>query len=256
MLSVLIAPSVGFVLNALVATAPKLATRVRPTRCAVDPVQHAVPTCVCHHIALPKASSSLCACPQFLDPMYGAIEVVTDAAPAVHSQESAFSTGAVVTGVLFYCVSMILLTWWEEAILPKLQDRGIMPTIPGSLRAKRLETLSEHERDLPWLTPVTAQFQGRPLPGLDDIIQKPAQIGEYNGVAQYIKAHTASEPLPRERAWALGVPDGEPFDADELSSVCMVSPEFSSHYNTRVYLCKRRSAFGDLSQAEQHDFDI
>ena len=177
---------------------------------------------------------------QFLDPLFqSAHEAAVTAAPT--SDKS-----MLLTGLGFYAVTMLALTWWDEEMLPKLQDKGLMPTIPGSLRHRRLQTLSKEQRELPWLTPSTAQYQGKALPGLDDILKQPVRIGEYSGVAQYLKAHSEAELVPEYIAVDRRPTDGTPFDADELGCVCMVSPEFTDHYGKRVYLCKRRADLGEF----------
>lgn len=188
------------------------------------------------------ATALLASADPFLDPVWN---TATDAAVTATSGPTS-DMGAVMTGLVFYAVTMGALTWWDEKMLPKLQDKGLMPTIPGTLRYNRLKTLSKEQRDLPWLTPTTAQFQGKGLPVLEDILHQPVRIGEYNGVAQYLKAHGEAEKVPEYVVVDRRPVDGTPFDADELGCVCMVSPEFTDHYGKRVYLCKRRADLGEF----------
>ena len=165
---------------------------------------------------------------------------------AATAAQSGIDKSSIMVGLLFYGITMTALTWWEEKVLPDLQDKGIMPTIPGELRHTRLQTLSKEQRELPWLTPHLVQFQGKGLPRLEDILQKPVRIGIQSGVAQYIKAHSDHEMMPAYLD-SKRPTDGTPFDADEFACVCRVSPEFTEHYGKRVYLCKKRVDLGEFS---------
>ena len=232
------APNVAAHATALLASADPVKRASRPLLCISD--AHQPPNC---RADLPSFMPfSLCLRAQFLDPVWN---TATDAAVTATSGPTG-DMGAVMTGLVFYAVTMGALTWWDEKMLPGLQDKGLMPTIPGTLRYNRLKTLSKEQRDLPWLTPTTAQFQGKGLPHLEDILQQPVRIGEYNGVAQYLKAHGEAEKVPEYIAVDRRPVDGTPFDADELGCVCMVSPEFTDHYGKRVYLCKRRADLGEF----------
>jgi hypothetical protein len=235
--------------------APNIAAHATNLLAAADPVRTKAPnllSCVraapiiCHSTATPEPCSRLSlhdSRVQFLDPVWNSAQEAAVTATSAPTHDM----GAVMTGLVFYGVTMGALTWWDEKMLPKLQDQGLMPTIPGTLRYNRLKTLSKEQRDLPWLTPSTAQYQGKQLPGLDDIVKQPIRIGEYSGVAQYLKAHTEGEQIPQYVVVDRRPTDGTPFDADELGCVCMVSPEFTEHYGKRVYLCKRRADLGEFT---------
>ena len=153
---------------------------------------------------------------------------------------SGFSSGSLLTGFAFYAGTMIALTAWDEHVVPKLQDAGVLPEMPGSVRSIRLSRLSKEQRELPWFTPLTAD---RALPDLETVEQEPVRVGQYGGVTQFIKAHAQSEPIPI-KVPAQRPTDGTPFDAEELCAVCKVSKEFSDHYGRRIYLCKRKTELG------------
>ena len=243
MLAFLGAPAwTGFVLHAIGHAAPNVALRATALQASVDPVR--APTFSPNFSPMLLSSLSQCCfltallhhTTQFLDPVFTGVAI----------KEPTLTSYPIVQGFGYYLIIMICLTAWDELVLPKLQDRGIMPTIPGSLRAIRLEKLSQVQRELPWLTPTTAQLQGKGLPPLEEIVAKPIRVGEYNGVTQYIKAHADGERVPEHQAHRRRFAVGDPFDADELDSVCMISPEFSEHYGKHVFVCKRQTERGDF----------
>ena len=239
MVSLLCLPSSGLLLNAMGHAAPNIATQVTALQAmAKDPVRalHALPRskrCVhaLHNVTMRSLSRQ-----QFLDPVFA----------GVPTAEYSLTSDPLAQGFCCYIIIMTCLTIWDEIVLPKMQDRGIMPTMPGTLRATRLEKVSLEQRALPWLTPATAQFQGKGLPTLEEILRKPVRVGEYNGVTQFIKAHAEGERVPEHQAHRRRFGKGEAFDADELDSVCMISPEFSEHYGKRVFVCKRQTERGDF----------
>jgi hypothetical protein len=149
------------------------------------------------------------------------------------------------TGLIFYGFGMVFLTAWDEFVLPKLQDRGIMPTIPGTLRHERLAKLNKEQRAVPWVTPLTAD---RALPSLESIEAEAFRVGSsYLGVAQLIMAHP--EEQARDPELHMSRPtDGTEFEADEIDGVCRVSPEWSDHFGKRVYICKRPTSGGKLDR--------
>ena len=86
----------------------------------------------------------------------------------------------------FYGLAMVGLTYWDEHVLPGLQDKGIMPVIPGSYEEKKRHR--EAVQAVPWVTPITAD-RSVPLPTLDELMTKAYRVGASNGVVQYIRAH-------------------------------------------------------------------
>ena len=80
-----------------------------------------------------------------------------------------------VVGLVFYAVFMNGLTWWDEHVLPELQERGMMPRIPGEP-----VRLSKQDRALPWLTPGTAD-RSVPLPSYGDLVSACHRIGVWIG---------------------------------------------------------------------------
>ena len=156
----------------------------------------------------------------------GGYHIAANPPPGDHS--------TLLTGLIFYVATMALLTAWEEVIIPKLQDAGVVPEIPGTVRYIRHKRLSKLGRQLPWATPLMAD---RTLPTLEEIQKKAVRVYSNSGVVQLIRAHTAAEqrePFQDERPI-----NGDEFEADEVCAVCRVSPEFSEFYNHRVFVCKR-----------------
>lgn len=123
------------------------------------------------------------------------------------------STPPVLSCLLFYFVGMAALTAWDEWALPRLQQRGIMPKIPGEYdRTKDLEPL----QPIRWLTPLTAD-RAVPLPvEIDDAC---VRIGTVDGAHQFICAQAAADAL----------------EAD----VCILSDGFSDHFGRPITICSR-----------------
>jgi len=190
--------------------------------------------------AIASIGSLLALADPFADPVFNtAIVHETTAAVAPAAQQAAatgFSQQDIIWGLSFYVASMSVLTWWDERVLPKLQDKGVMPEMPGSLRAQRLKKLTKEQRATPWTTPLTSD---RGLPSLNAVEKEAVRVSQSkNGVIQFIKAHTAAEHL--DSSVHTGRPtDGTEFEADEMNAVCRVSTEFSEHFGKRVYICKR-----------------
>jgi len=196
------------------------------------------------HVA-PRASTLRAVVDPFMDPVF--TSSMPEAAQTAEQATSIFHSSPALTGILFYAVTMGMLTYWDEKVLPKLQDAGVMPDFPDSLRSQRLKTLSKEERDLPWPTPKTAQLSaGKSLPPLEAIEKKAVKVGSQLGVSFYVKAHENTELIPAHIPQSRPV-DGTPFDADELRAVCRVDPEWSDYYGRRVYVCKRKTEFGEFS---------
>merc|ERR1719446_576472 len=154
-----------------------------------------------------------------------------------------------VTGIAFYAVSYALLNHWEERVLPKLQDKGIMPVLPGSL--KDIQDKQKEIFDAPWATPLTAD-RSLPLPTLEQLFESPHRVSSRDGIIQWIRAHAQAEELPEStvamtnllmEASPQPIPikaryEGDAWISDELG-VCKLSPDFSEYYGHNVYICKR-----------------
>jgi len=188
--------------------------------------------------AVGSLSSALSAADPFSDSVFAAAEHEA-AAVATAVDVPFFAHGPLATAIAFYVVSMFWLTVWEEYALPKLQDRGLMPTIPGTLRYERLKRLSPEQRSVPWTTPLTCDRQ---IPPLERIEQKAVRVSQSkSGVIQFIlRPRAAGEAPGTPPVQVLGCPDEvDECDVDDLGAVCRVSTEFSTHYGKRVYICKR-----------------
>lgn len=129
-----------------------------------------------------------------------------------------------VVGLVFYAVFMNGLTWWDEHVLPELQERGMMPRIPGEP-----VRLSKQDRALPWLTPGTAD-RSVPLPLYGDLVSACHRIGVTgNNVQQFICTQ-------EER-------DANTADFTDSFGECVISDEFTSFYDGQATLvCKRKVA--------------
>ena len=135
---------------------------------------------------------------------------------------------------LLFGITMTALTWWEEKVLPDLQDKGIMPTIPGSCDT-RLQTLSRSSAAA-MAHAHLVQFQGKGLPRLEDIAEAVRMNPEWR---RPVHQSTLNHEMMPAYIDSKRPTDGTPFDADEFACVCRVSPEFTEHYGKRVYLCRR-----------------
>ncbi len=88
-------------------------------------------------------------------------------------------------GVAFYASGLILLTLWEERVVPRLKLRSILPDIP-----LLPNELSEAERSTSWILPWTANLPVPP-PVYDKLSSMDKfRVGRVNNVAQYITVHT------------------------------------------------------------------
>mmetsp|Transcript_1505 Transcript_1505/g.2829 ORF Transcript_1505/g.2829 Transcript_1505/m.2829 type:complete len:197 (+) Transcript_1505:94-684(+) len=150
----------------------------------------------------------------FADPMFGAASEVQQAA----SQGDPIRT--LITGAIVYGVSMIALSYWEDHILPDLQERGIMPRITKGYEEKA--RMLKSEKLLPWLTPLTAD-QSVPLPVYADLEKSCHHVGRNGDVHQYICA-------------------AENYKPDKLID-CQISKEFSELYGKPVLICKRKDPY-------------
>lgn len=177
---------------------------------------------------------------QFADPVFAGVQeaapVVAQAAQDAAQVAPVDSNAQLLTGIIFYVVMMGALTFWDEHVLPKLQDRGLMPEIPGTLRYERMKRLSKEQRSVPWTTPLTAD---RSLPSLDKIVSQATRVSSNSllNVVQFIKAHAPGEATDPDLHGSRPA-DGAEFEADEYDAVCCVSPEWSGHYGQNVYICK------------------
>ena len=150
-----------------------------------------------------------------------------------------------------YAAGMTALTHWDENVLPKLQDKGMMP-MTSERRAKLMREAAVEE---PWVTPLTAD-RTLPLPTLQQLYDKAHRVGATNGVAQFIRAHLSTDmPVQPGVLMDLAQPAlakqlvpilSRPLDdsgsgtivTDELG-ICRPSTEFSEYYGEKVWICKR-----------------
>lgn len=109
------------------------------------------------------------------------------------------------------------LVWWERAVVPILKRRGIVPDVPLVRGA-----LTERQKDLRWITPLTCDNQVPP-PALEDLRTRKRghRVGTFGGVHQLISLNPSV------------VPQGN-------SSQSCCSPEWSEYYNTTVYIFKKK----------------
>merc|ERR550514_77656 len=82
----------------------------------------------------------------FLDPVFTAGASAAAGTASAAAPSGVFSHGSLMFGLACYAITMVFLTWWDERMLPTLQDEGILPELPSSLRSQRLKTLSKEER--------------------------------------------------------------------------------------------------------------
>lgn len=179
---------------------------------------------------------------------------VVHEAASNHAASSGSDHGTLFTGLAIYAVTMAFLTLWEEFAVPTLTEKGMLPNIPGSLtdiKRRKGEVFRT-----PWVTPLTANTGGMPLPSLSSLMKKAYRVGKSNGIVQYIRAHAsvasssaakggqllmeslaqgnkALEPIPIESRV-----EEDSIISDELG-VCRLSPDWTDHYGHAVYICKR-----------------
>ena len=117
------------------------------------------------------------------------------------------------TGFLFYAIGFILLTYWEENVVPFLKLKSILPDIPlveGQLTAKQTKTA--------WIIPLTADNR-IPLPTLDELDKKGKhRIGVSDGVVQFITAKSLTF---------------------RKAGVQEISEEWSEYYNAPIIVFKK-----------------
>jgi len=143
-----------------------------------------------------------------------------DAAPAV---SSTLGTSDLVFMFVFYAVFMYGLEWWDEKILPELQEKGIMPRIPGEP-----VKLTKEDRALPYLTPTTADH-AVPLPAYTALADACHRIGVTgNNVAQYICTQDNRDESNKDFSDSFGE--------------CIISDEFTDFYGDATLICKRKVA--------------
>jgi hypothetical protein len=141
-----------------------------------------------------------------------------------------------------YVVGMAALTAWDEHVLPKLQARGVLPYIPGS--ASDIERKRKALMDVPWVTPITAERNGLPLPSLEELYERTHRVGRSfvdelkADVVQYIQAHR--RPNSTLQPVAVEVRSDDAWVSEE-EGVCRISEDFTSFYGQDVYICKRPS---------------
>jgi len=119
-----------------------------------------------------------------------------------------------------YAVGMVVLSYFDEKILPGLQRKGVIPYNTKEDQAKAEEDQRQAAaKTVRTLTPITAQH--RPL--VDKLDEKGYYIGSVDGVRQYLCVRKA---------------DGLDED-DALAEECFYSEEFSAMYKQPLVICKR-----------------
>ena len=119
------------------------------------------------------------------------------------------------TAISVYVVGLILLTAYEELVVPSLKLKSILPDVPllpGSF--------TEKEKAVPWITPWTADLVVPP-PVFEDLQTLPKyRIGRQGDITQFITARKLQTIVP-------GVKE--------------VSPEWTAFYNSsEIYIFKER----------------
>ena len=118
------------------------------------------------------------------------------------------------TGIAFYITGFLLLTAWENAVVPALQLRSILPDIPllpGQL--------TQTEKAVAWITPLTANLQ-TPPPTKETLKKRGNHmVGSRGDVRQFITLETR----------------------DIQKGVCEVSREWSEYYKDTVTIFKERT---------------
>eukprot|EP00965_Chrysotila_dentata_P224108 6193987-Pleurochrysis_carterae.AAC.1 len=166
----------------------------------------------------------------FADPMFGAASEVQQAA----SQGDPIRT--LITGAIVYGVSMIALSYWEDHILPDLQERGIMPRITKGYEEKA--RMLKSEKLLPWLTPLTAD-QSVPLPVYADLEKSCHHVGR---AARTLTLPTHGRIRRRNGDVHQYICAAENYKPDKLID-CQISKEFSELYGKPVLICKRKDPY-------------
>lgn len=106
------------------------------------------------------------------------------------------------TGIEVYLVGLIALTAWEELVLPRLS-----------------ETLTRGEREIKWITPLTADSPV-PLPAPEQLYANGKHyIGSRGGVPQFISLNSSHRVVP---------------------GVCEIDPTWSEVYEEDVYIFKQK----------------
>ena len=204
--------------------------------------------------SLPITVRARAAIDPFADPVFS---VATGANQVTQGSVGSGGVETYVVGIAGYVVGMIILTLWDEHVLPKLQERNILPTIPDS--AEELCSLRAKVIELPWVTPLTAD-RSLPLPSLEELTRRAHRVGTATldsgqQVVQYIRAHAVSpraerdgaervvlmEPAPPFKAQPVPIRarwEGDVSITSELG-VCCLSPDFTKHYGHNVYICKQ-----------------
>lgn len=118
-----------------------------------------------------------------------------------------------VVGVGIYVVGLAALTAWEEVVVPSLGLRSITPEAPLGLRQ-----FSRAERDVPFLTPWTADLPVPPPPY--ERLERPFCVGSRGAVHQFIAKTEA--------------------DIQEVEGVVEKSQAWTEHYGADVIIYKQR----------------
>lgn len=119
-----------------------------------------------------------------------------------------------VVGVGIYVVGLAALTAWEEVVVPSLGLRSITPDAPLGLRQ-----FSREERDVPFLTPWTADLPVPPPPY--ERLETPFCVGKRGAVKQFIVK-------------------SESDDVHEVEGVVEKSEAWTEHYGADVIIYKQR----------------
>jgi len=127
---------------------------------------------------------------------------------------SQFDNSPLVTGLFFYIGGFAFLTIWESFVVPVLQLNSILPDIPligGQLTQK--------EKAVPWITPLTANLQTPPPNNKELKIRGKYIIGVQGEVQQFITLEKK----------------------DLQKGVYEYSKEWSEYYKDEVFVFKKRA---------------
>jgi hypothetical protein len=130
------------------------------------------------------------------------------------SSNVAFLQGSpVFTGIVCYVTGLVLLTTWENFVVPSLQLESILPDVPllpGQLTQK--------EKSVGWITPLTANSH-IPPPLIEDLRSRGKHlVGRRGDVRQFITLEARHT----------------------HKGVCEESQEWSDHYGVSVTIYKER----------------
>jgi hypothetical protein len=138
-------------------------------------------------------------------PLIAKANAVSTFAPPSHETAQFLGDDVLKTGIVVYLVGLVVLTAWEEWVLPRFSPL--------------VSDLSQHDRRVSWITPLTASTPV-PLPTLETLQTLDRKyVGSKDGVFQFI---TLTEP-PQPR-----------------KGVYEHSDEWSDFYDSDVYMFKKK----------------